>query len=64
MCLSGHRKYPLGSHDKEIQKKSLEIMKKAIDFAADLGVRIIQLAGYTSIMKTGIYTRIMILKQI
>ena len=37
MCLSGHRKYPLGSHDKEIQKKSLEIMKKAIDFAADLG---------------------------
>lgn len=46
MCLSGHRKYPLGSHDKDIQKKSLEIMRKAIDFAADLGIRIIQLAGY------------------
>lgn len=57
MCLSGHRKYPLGSHDKEIQKKSLEIMKKAIDFAADLGVRIIQLAGYDVYYETGdLYT--------
>lgn len=46
MCLSGHRKYPLGSHDKEVQKRSLEIMEKAIDLAADLGIRIIQLAGY------------------
>lgn len=57
MCLSVHRKYPLGSHDKEIQKKSLEIMKKAIDFAADLGVRIIQLAGYDVYYETGdLYT--------
>lgn len=57
MCLSGHRKYPLGSHDKEIQKKSLEIMKKAIDFAADLGVRIIQLAGYDVYYEDGdLYT--------
>ena len=57
MCFSGHRKYPLGSHDKEIQKKSLEIMKKAIDFAADLGVRIIQLAGYDVYYETGdLYT--------
>lgn len=57
MCLSGHRKYPLGSHDKEIQKKSLEIMKKAIDFAADLGVRIIMLAGYDVYYEDGdLYT--------
>ena len=46
MCLSGHRKYPLGSLDQDTQKKSLEIMDKAIDLAADLGIRIIQLAGY------------------
>lgn len=46
MCLSGHRKYPLGSHDVKIQERSLEIMQKAILFAADLGIRIIQLAGY------------------
>ena len=57
MRLSGHRKYPLGSHDKEIQKKSLEIMKKAIDFAADLGVRIIMLAGYDVYYEDGdLYT--------
>ncbi len=46
MCLSGHRKYPLGSHDPEVKKKSMEIMSKAIELASDLGIRIIQLAGY------------------
>lgn len=46
ICLSGHRKYPLGSMDEVTQKKSLEIMSKAVDLAYDLGVRIIQLAGY------------------
>ncbi len=46
MCLSGHRKYPLGSHDPEVKKKSMEIMRKAIELASDLGIRIIQLAGY------------------
>ncbi|WP_312446719.1 L-ribulose-5-phosphate 3-epimerase [Lacrimispora sp.] len=46
MCLSGHRKYPLGSHDPAVKKKSMEIMGKAIELASDLGIRIIQLAGY------------------
>ena len=46
MCLSGHRKYPLGSKDPETRKRSLEIAQKAVDLADDLGVRIIQLAGY------------------
>lgn len=46
MCLSGHRKYPLGSKDEKIRNKSLEIAKKSIDLADDLGIRIIQLAGY------------------
>ncbi len=46
MCLSGHRKYPLGSRDKKIRQKSLEIMEKATVLAEDLGIRIIQLAGY------------------
>jgi len=46
LCLSGHRKYPLGSHDESIQIKSLEIMEKALILAAKLGVRYIQLAGY------------------
>ena len=46
MCLSGHRKYPLGSPDPAVRKRSLEIMDKAIELASDLGIRIIQLAGY------------------
>lgn len=46
MCLSGHRKYPLGSSDPAICARGLEIMEKAIQFADDLGIRIIQLAGY------------------
>jgi L-ribulose-5-phosphate 3-epimerase len=46
MCLSGHRKYPFGSSDPTVRKRSMEIMEKAIQFADDLGIRIIQLAGY------------------
>ena len=46
MCLSAHRKYPLGSNDKAIVERSLEIMEEAIQLADDLGIRIIQLAGY------------------
>ena len=46
MCLSGHRKYPMGSKEVATQKRSMEIMEKAIILADDLGIRIIQLAGY------------------
>lgn len=46
MCLSGHRRFPLGSEDKEVREKALEIMQKAIKFAVDVGIRVIQLAGY------------------
>lgn len=46
ICLSAHRKYPLGHPSKEFRDKSLKIMYKAIDLASALGIRIIQLAGY------------------
>jgi L-ribulose-5-phosphate 3-epimerase len=46
MCLSGHRKYPLGSNVEQVVTRSLEIMEHAIDMADQLGIRIIQLAGY------------------
>jgi L-ribulose-5-phosphate 3-epimerase len=46
MCLSGHRKYPFGSADPAIRRTAAEMMHKAIAFAVDVGVRIIQLAGY------------------
>lgn len=46
ICLSGHRKYPLGAPDAAVQARSLEIMQKAVNLAAALGIRTIQLAGY------------------
>jgi len=46
LCLSGHRRYPLGHPDPAVRKRSLEIMQGAIVLAARLGVRIIQIAGY------------------
>ncbi len=46
MCLSGHRKYPLGSSDEAVCARGMEIMEKALQLAEDLGIRIIQLAGY------------------
>ncbi len=46
MCLSGHRKYALGSLDKDQRARALRIMRRAIDFAAEFGIRIVQVAGY------------------
>lgn len=46
ICLSGHRRFPLGDEDTARRERGLEIMRKACDLAAALGVRIIQLAGY------------------
>lgn len=46
MCLSGHRKYPLGTENSQNGQKALEIMAKAIEFALNVGIRIIQIAGY------------------
>lgn len=46
MCLSGHRKWALGSASPEVRKRGLEIMRKAVRFCADTGIRTIQLAGY------------------
>ncbi|HBK59015.1 MAG TPA: L-ribulose-5-phosphate 4-epimerase [Spirochaetaceae bacterium] len=46
MCLSGHRKYPIGSTDPKTRAHGMEIMRGAILLAADIGIRIIQIAGY------------------
>lgn len=46
ICLSGHRRFPFGSVDQKNREKAMKIMEKAIDFAVDLGIRNIQLAGY------------------
>ena len=46
MCLSAHRRFPLGSEDNATRAEGLAIMRKAIQFAQDTGIRVIQLAGY------------------
>lgn len=46
ICLSAHRRFPLGSIDPTIRKKALEIMKKAALLAKELDIKLIQLAGY------------------
>lgn len=46
MCLSGHRKIPFGSADPAVRAQAAAFMEKAIRFAGDTGIRVIQLAGY------------------
>ena len=45
MCLSGHRKYPLGP-DESVRARGWKSRKKRFSLPSDLGLRIIQLAGY------------------
>ncbi len=46
MCLSGVRRFPIGSDREGIADKGVAIVKKAIDFAAKLGIRIVQVGGF------------------
>lgn len=46
LCLSGHRRFPLGSERTQIRQRALDIMEQSLHLAAFLGIRIIQLAGY------------------
>ncbi len=48
MCLSGLQRYPLGSTYQDLQQKGMEIFEKAIRFALDTGIRVVQVAGYDS----------------
>jgi L-ribulose-5-phosphate 3-epimerase len=46
MCLSAHRMYSLGSRAAATRARGLEIMRRALDFSVDVGVRIVQVPGY------------------
>ncbi len=46
ICLSGNRRFPMGSGDPKIAAEGVGLMYRAIDLAGDIGVRIIQVAGY------------------
>lgn len=52
MCLSGHRKYPLGSHDPDLRLQGREILRKAIAFAGDVGLRVVQVMAYDVFYET------------
>ncbi|MFA6505616.1 MAG: L-ribulose-5-phosphate 3-epimerase [Treponemataceae bacterium] len=46
MCLSGHRKFPLGSSDPAVRARARKITDQAVRLAVDVGIRTIQFAGY------------------
>ena len=46
ICLSGHRRFGLGSADPGVRSHAVAILDAAIALASDLGVRVIQIAGY------------------
>ena len=46
MCLSAHRKFPIGSAYQELRNKGMKIMGDAIWFAFHLGIRIVQVTGH------------------
>lgn len=58
MCLSGNRRYPIGSKNEAVRSKGIDIIKGAIKLSVEIGVRVVQLAGYdeyynSSDQKTG-----------
>ncbi len=46
LCLSAHRKFPLGSMDDRIVAEGIELTKKTLDFADNTGLKVLQIAGY------------------
>ena len=46
MCFSGHHRFPIGSADPAVRSHAMEMMEKGINLASDLGIRIVQVAGY------------------
>lgn len=46
MCLSAHRRFPLGSDDPTIRQRSRDILQGAIDLGGQIGVNIILVPGY------------------
>ena len=46
MALTANRKYPLGSEDRSIREKAIDIVKHGIAFSQEAGIRLVHLAGY------------------
>jgi len=46
LCLSGQRRFPLGSKDSATRARAFEIVARSIELSVDTGVRVIQVPGY------------------
>lgn len=46
LCLSLHRRVMPGSVDPAVRRRAAEVYEKAVDLASDLGVGLVQVAGY------------------
>mgnify|MGYP003620125025 FL=1 len=46
MTFSGQKRFPMGSIDASTREKSMDLMKKAVEVADKLGIRVIQVTGY------------------
>lgn len=46
LCLSGMRRYPIGSPCPAVRDNGMLLISKAIRLASHLGIRVVQLAGY------------------
>jgi L-ribulose-5-phosphate 3-epimerase len=53
ICLSAHRKFPMGSASFELRKTGLDLLYRTIALAADLGAKVIQLVGYDVFYEPG-----------
>ena len=51
MCLSGNRRYPIGSEDEKTRRAGIKLIEDAVDFSVHVGIRIVQLAGYDEYYK-------------
>lgn len=51
LCLSLHRTIMLGGADVEMRKKGMEVFEQGIQLAADLGVGLVQVAGYFAFLE-------------
>ena len=52
MCLSGNRRYPIGSENEHTRSMGIRLIKDAVDFSVSVGNRIVQLAGYDEYYST------------
>lgn len=55
MSVSALTKYSLGNPDPEKEKRGMEIAEKAMDLAADLGIRMVMLPGYDVFYEASTY---------